>query len=63
MIKLTDGDIVMEKFSYKYDSLYKSDTMEWLEPKCEQADCQFCSIRPDKVPDNIEEQEKEYLGE
>jgi hypothetical protein len=32
----------------KYDSLWDAKKGRWLEPKCGNINCEFCSIRPDK---------------
>lgn len=39
-------------YSDKYDAYYCKTCDEWLEQKCNDEDCEFCSIRPDK-PGNI----------
>jgi hypothetical protein len=33
-------------YSGIYDSSYNVETAEWLEPKCGQENCMFCSKRP-----------------
>jgi hypothetical protein len=36
------------KYSEKYDAVYCADCDEWLEGKCPDAECEFCSTRPEK---------------
>jgi len=42
---------VVKKWSKKYDAYYDPDTLEWLEKKCSDKDCEYCAARPDKAPD------------
>jgi len=34
------------RHSEKYDALYDDKTFKWLEPKCKDKKCEFCSSRP-----------------
>lgn len=36
------------QYSNKYDAYYCELCNQWLERKCEDPECEFCSIRPDK---------------
>ena len=35
-----------ENYSEKYDSYYDPDENVWLEEKCDDKNCEFCSKRP-----------------
>lgn len=39
-------------YSEKYDAYYcpDDDCRKWLEEKCDDRECEFCSIRPDESP-------------
>lgn len=36
------------KYSEKYDAHYDSNTNEWTEDKCDDPECEFCTVRPDQ---------------
>lgn len=36
------------QYSNKYDAFYCELCNEWLDPKCEDPKCEFCSTRPNK---------------
>ncbi len=38
------------KYNDQYDAFYNLQTGEWLESKCKDDTCGFCSKRPDKAP-------------
>lgn len=42
-----------EKFSSKYDAWYNASTDEWLEDECDDPECEFCSIRPERPSDDL----------
>jgi hypothetical protein len=42
-----DFDEKKVKYSHTYDAFYYEETMEWLEPKCEDINCDFCMNRSD----------------
>jgi hypothetical protein len=44
---ITDEDT---RYNSQYDVYYNFKTGEWLEPKCSDPQCEFCSVRPDKAP-------------
>ena len=33
-------------YSEKYDAYYNKKTMEWLEERCTDPECEFCAYRP-----------------
>jgi hypothetical protein len=35
-----------QKFSIEYDAYYCKSCNEWLESKCDDPTCEFCTIRP-----------------
>ena len=35
-------------YSEEYDSFYCPDCNRWLDEKCADPNCEFCSVRPDK---------------
>jgi len=37
---------VPKEYSEKYDAYYDPETGEWLESKCGDPECEFCSVRP-----------------
>lgn len=39
-------------YAYAYDAMYCPNCDIWLEPKCEMADCIFCTGRKAKPSDN-----------
>lgn len=40
----------MKQYSEEFDAYYDDVTMEWLESKCDDPDCVYCPVRPDKAP-------------
>ena len=45
-----------KKRNPQYDAYYCTTCFEWLETKCSDPTCEFCSVRPEKAPhdhDNI----------
>ena len=36
-------------YSHKYDAYYSLLTGVWVEPKCKDSDCRYCSNRPEKA--------------
>ena len=40
--------ITVKEYSEEWDAYYNSSTNEWLEDKCKDEECQYCSNRPDK---------------
>ena len=38
------------QLSEKHDSYFCPRCEEWIEDKCDDSDCEFCSNRPDKAP-------------
>jgi hypothetical protein len=44
------------KYSEQYDAYYDGKTMTWIERRCEDASCEFCSTRPIRpvLPDQEE---------
>jgi len=36
------------KYSETYDAYYDGKTMTWIERRCEDPSCQFCSVRPER---------------
>jgi len=50
-------DHEMQKRSEKYDAYYCPDCDVWLENKCKDPDCEFCSRRPEKPSQVSEENE------
>jgi hypothetical protein len=56
------------KYSMKYDAYYCELCNNWCEPKCGDAECEFCSTRPEKpsqviTSPGILTQNKECYGE
>lgn len=45
----------MKKYNEQYDAYYDDETMEWLESKCSDPECSYCSNRPEKALDPIQE--------
>lgn len=44
-------------YSAKYDAVYCADCDEWLEGKCPDRECEYCSVRPEKPsgpPSNVD---------
>lgn len=41
------------QYSNKYDAYYCELCNEWLEPKCEDPECEFCNTRPNKPSQRI----------
>jgi len=37
-----------KKHSDQYDAYYCASCNEWLESKCDDPECEYCSIRPDQ---------------
>ena len=48
------------EYSVRYDAEYDPETMTWIEEKCSDVDCPFCKDRPEKVPENIKELDKNF---
>ena len=42
------------EYCKEFDAYFNSETGDWLEQKCSDSQCEFCSIRPDKAPPNAE---------
>jgi len=42
---MIQGETIKD-YSEKYDAYFDPETGEWLEGKCNDADCEFCSDRP-----------------
>lgn len=40
----------MKRYNERFDAYYETDTNEWLESKCDDPECDYCSGRPDKPP-------------
>jgi len=40
-------------YSAKYDAVYCADCDEWLEGKCPDTECEYCSVRPEKPSDIV----------
>jgi hypothetical protein len=38
----------MKRFSEQYDAYYDDKTNEWLESKCDDPECEYCTNRPEK---------------
>ena len=40
----------VEEFAYneQYDAYYNPKTDEWIEPRCDDPTCEYCSARPEK---------------
>jgi len=39
-------DIAQESYSEIYDTYYCKVCKQWLEDKCDDAECEFCNVRP-----------------
>ncbi len=37
----------MKEYSEQYDAYYDSATNEWLESKCDDPNCEYCTNRPE----------------
>jgi hypothetical protein len=37
-------------YSEEYDAFYYTATGEWIEPKCSDPNCEFCTKRPPRFP-------------
>lgn len=37
-----------KQYSEKYDAYFDADTNQWLEAPCNDPNCQFCALRPDR---------------
>ena len=37
-------------YSDMHDAYYDTKTLEWVEPKCSDPACDFCTARPDLAP-------------
>lgn len=37
-----------QAYSEQYDAFYDTKTGEWLESKCDDPNCEYCSNRPEK---------------
>ena len=35
-------------YSEQYDAYYDEETNEWIEDKCDDANCEFCMNRPER---------------
>lgn len=44
----------MKRYNQQYDSFYDEDTNEWIESKCDDPNCSYCTSRPDTPPISIE---------
>ena len=44
----------MKRLNEEYDSYYDDVKDEWLEEKCDNKDCEFCSNRPTKPSDCVD---------
>ncbi len=42
----------MRQICHKYDAYYETETGEWLEKSCGDAECEFCSARPLTHPED-----------
>ena len=40
---------VKKAYSDEFDAYYNLETLEWLEPKCSDAECQYCTKRPTRA--------------
>ena len=40
----------MKRYNERFDAYYETDTNEWLESKCDDPECDYCSGRPDHPP-------------
>ncbi len=40
----------MKRYNERFDAYYETDTNEWLEAKCSDSECDYCSGRPDHSP-------------
>ena len=40
----------MKRYNERFDAYYETDTNQWLEDKCDDLDCDYCSGRPDHSP-------------
>ena len=40
----------MKRYNERFDAYYETDTNEWLESKCDDPECDYCSGRPYKPP-------------
>ena len=40
-------------YNDEFDSYYCDDCGEWVEPRCSDLECQFCSVRPPFPPVGI----------
>ena len=44
----------MKQYSEMYDAYYDDETGEWLEDKCKDENCEYCTGRPEKIFRNDE---------
>ena len=49
-----------KRYSQLYDAIYDDVTLEWLERKCEDPECEFCAERPEKP--TLDEQDQLLKG-
>lgn len=47
----------LKKFCKQYDALYCPECDVWTEKKCDDKDCEFCSDRPKKPSQVLEEKD------
>jgi hypothetical protein len=49
--KMTDDIEIDEKdiaYSKEYDAYYNQATNEWIDPKCNDRNCEYCTKRPER---------------
>ena len=39
---------IIESYSEEYDAYYNPTTNEWIESKCDDPTCEFCTNRPER---------------
>lgn len=45
---ITDQDPVDIKYSEEHDAYYNQTTNKWIEPKCDDPACEYCTTRPER---------------
>ena len=46
-------------YSEEYDAYYDKETGEWLEDKCDDPTCEYCTGRPDRMKQTVVEWARE----
>lgn len=41
----------MKQYNEQFDAYYDDETLEWLESKCDDPECEYCVNRPDNPPE------------